>query len=192
MNRAQNSRLLVAFAVFAGMVTASVLQAAEIFEISSPAFKDGALMPKKFANNTAGSANCVGDNVSPPLNWASPPPGTKSYALTIVDPEARGGSGFIQWVAYGIPVAVTGFAEGEGSKPSDKYIGGKGTAGMGHYMGPCTGPGAPHHYTFILIATDLEPTELAPGLTRDELMAKLNGRTKGATGLIGLFKNPYN
>lgn len=59
-------------------------------------------------------------------------------------------------------------------------------------MGPCTGLGAPHHYTFILIATDLEPKELPPGLTRDELLAKLTGRTKGATGLVDLFKNPYD
>ena len=57
-------------------------------------------------------------------------------------------------------------------------------------MGPCTPPGAPHHYTFILIATDLEPKELPPGLTRDELYAKLTGHTKGATGLVGLFGGP--
>ena len=57
-------------------------------------------------------------------------------------------------------------------------------------MGPCTPPGPPHHYTFILIATDLEPKELPPGLTRDELLAKLTGRTKGTTGLIGLFIKP--
>jgi phosphatidylethanolamine-binding protein (PEBP) family uncharacterized protein len=48
----------------------------------------------------------------------------------------------------------------------------------------------PHHYTFILIATDLEPKELPPGLTRDELFAKLTGHTKGATGLVGLFGSP--
>jgi hypothetical protein len=168
----------------------SAVAAAEIFEISSPAFKDGTMMPKKFSNNTAGNANCVGENISPQLNWANPPAGTKSYALTMVDPESRGGSGAIHWVAYGIPVAITGFAEGEVSKPSDKYIGGKGGAGVGHYQGPCPGPGAPHHYTFILIATDLEPTDLAPGLTRDELLAKLTGRTKGTTGLVGLFAKP--
>ena len=96
----------------------------------------------------------------------------------------------VHWVAYGISATVTGFAEGEVSKPSDKYIGGKGNAGVGHYQGPCPGPGAPHHYTFILIATDLEPTDLAPGLTRDELLAKLTGRTKGTTGLVGLFAKP--
>lgn len=194
MNRVFNCSLLVAVVLFAGMPTASVLHAAEPFVISSPAFKDGTMMPKKSSNNTAGSANCVGENVSPALNWANPPAGTKSYALTMVDPEGRGGSGVIHWVAYGIPVSLTGFAEGEVSKPSDKYVGGKGTAGGGAatYMGPCTGPGAPHHYTFILIATDLEPKDLPPGLTRDELLAKLSGRTKGATGLVGLFKNPYD
>jgi Raf kinase inhibitor-like YbhB/YbcL family protein len=183
------------FFSIAGMIVASwcasqIVDAAEPFVLSSPAFKDGTLTPKKVSNNTAGNANCVGENISPPLNWANPPAGTKISALTMVDPEARGGSGFIHWVAYGIPVLVTGFAEGEVSKPSDKYVGGKGSAGVGHYMGPCTGPGAPHHYTFILIATDLEPGELAPGLTRDELLAKLTGRTKGATGLVGLFQNP--
>jgi Raf kinase inhibitor-like YbhB/YbcL family protein len=165
---------------------------AEPFMLTSPAFKDGTPMPKKVSNNTPGNANCVGENVSPPLSWSNPPAGTKSFALTMVDAEGRGGTGVNHWVAYGIPVSVTGFAEGEGSKPSDKYVGGKGTAGGGAttYMGPCTPAGMPHHYTFILIATDLEPRELPPGLTRDELYAKLNGRTKGATGLVGLFGSP--
>jgi Raf kinase inhibitor-like YbhB/YbcL family protein len=192
MKRLFNRCLLAAVMIFAAMPTAPVLHAAEPFIIFSPAFKDGTTMPKKSSNNTAGSTNCAGENISPPLNWANPPAGTKSYALTIVDPEARGGLGVIQWVAYGIPVSLTGFAEGEVSKASDKYVGGKGSAGVGHYMGPCTRPGAPHHYTFILIATDLEPKELPPGLTRDELLAKLTGRAKGATGLVGLFKNPYD
>lgn len=89
-------------------------------------------------------------------------------------------------------VSLSGFAEGVGSKPSDKYVGGKGNAGVAYYQGPCTGPGAPHHYTFILIATDLETGEFPAGLTRDELLARLTGHTKGATGLIGLFKNPDN
>jgi len=196
MNSNSVRNVLLGFAGFVIVLNycVSAVEAAEPFVISSPAFKDGTLMPKKSSNNTPGSANCVGENISPALNWANPPAGTKSYALTMVDPEGRSGAGVIHWVAYGIPVTVTGFAEDEVSKPSDKYVGGKGTAGGGAatYMGPCTGPGAPHHYTFILIATDLEPGDLPAGLTRDELFAKLTGRTKGATGLIGLFKNPYN
>jgi Raf kinase inhibitor-like YbhB/YbcL family protein len=164
--------------------------AAEPFTLTSSAFKDGTPLQKKNSNNTKGNANCVGENVSPPLTWSNPPAGTKSFALTMVDAEGRGGMGAIHWVAYGIPASVTGFAEGEVSKPSDKYVGGKGSAGQSTYMGPCPSPGMPHHYTFILIATDLEPTELPPGLTRDELLAKLTGHAKGTTGLIGLFGNP--
>jgi Raf kinase inhibitor-like YbhB/YbcL family protein len=168
-----------------------VANAAEPFTLTSPAFKDGTPMQKKNGNNKAGNANCVGENVSPTFAWSNPPAGTKSFALTMVDPEGRGGAGVIHWVAYGSSASVTGFAEGEVSKASDKYVGGKRPDGVGHYMGPCPGPGMPHHYTFILIATDLEPGELQPGLTREELLAKLTGHTKGTTGLIGLFGNPW-
>jgi len=91
--------------------------------------------------------------------------GTKSFALTMVDPEGRGGLGVFHWVAYGIPANVTSFAEGEVSKTSDKYVGGKSTQGVPNYSGPCTPPGSPHHYTFRIIATDLDPKELAPGMT---------------------------
>lgn len=167
-----------------------VARAAEPFLLSSPAFKDGTPLAKKNAGNRKDNPNCVGENISPPLAWANPPAGTKSFALTMVDPEGRGGMGVIHWVAYGIPVSVTSFAEGEVSKPSPNYVGGKGTAGAATYMGPCTPRGAPHHYTFTLIATDLEPGDLPAGLTREELFAKLTGHTKGATGLVGLFGSP--
>jgi hypothetical protein len=188
--RKSESLLLVGGIILGAWCIAQITNAAEPFMLTSPAFKDGTPMPKKHANNTPGNANCVGENVSPPFAWSNPPAGTKSFALTMVDPEGRGGAGVVHWIAYGIPASVAGFAEGEVSKPSDKYIGGKGNAGVGHYMGPCPGPGMPHHYTFILIATDLEPTELQPGLTREELLAKLTGHTKGTTGLVGLFGSP--
>jgi hypothetical protein len=55
-----------------------------------------------------------------------------------------------------------------------------------------------HHYTFALIATDLAPTELAPGLTKEEVTAKLAApgqppaHTKGVAGMVGLFINPWH
>src|SRR5690349_23861855 len=164
--------------------------AADPFTLKSSTFKDGQLMPKKVANNTANNANCVGENVSPQLSWTGAPEGTKSFALLMEDPEGRGGAGVHHWVAYGIPPTVTSFAEGEVSKQTDKYVGGKSTQGVGNYSGPCTPPGSPHHYTFIVTATDLEPKDLAPGLTLPELQEKLNGHAKGAAGLVGLFVKP--
>ena len=165
--------------------------AAEPFALTSTTFKDGAVMPKKVANNVADNANCVGGNVSPQLAWSGAPEGTRSFALTMVDPEGRRGLGTHHWVAYGIPPDVTSLAEGEASKPSDRYVGGKSTQGVGAYSGPCTPPGSPHHYTFVVIATDLDPKELPPGLTLPELWDKLRGHAKAAAGLVGLFVNPY-
>ena len=83
----------------------------------------------------------------------------------------------------------TGYV-GAGALAFPKYVGGKSTQGVGYYSGPCTPPGSPHHYTFVIIATDFEPKELPPGLTIPELWAKLPGHAKGAAGLVGLFVKP--
>jgi Raf kinase inhibitor-like YbhB/YbcL family protein len=164
--------------------------AAEPFALSSTTFKDGTMMPKKVANKGPQNPNCVGDNVSPELSWSGAPEGTKSFAFTMIDPEGRNGLGVFHWVAYGIPANVTSFAEGEVTKESPKYVGGKSTQGVANYSGPCTPPGTPHHYTFMVISTDLDTKDLAPGLTLPELQAKLNGHVKGAAGLVGLFVKP--
>src|SRR5450631_4674890 len=128
------------------------------FTLTSPDFKDGARLATKFAGNNKTNPNCVGENVSPAFSWANPPEGTKSYALLMFDPEGRPPGGVSHWVAYGISIAVTGFAEGEVSGPSDKYIGGKNTLNLANYFGPCTPPGAPQHYILTLLATALEST----------------------------------
>ena len=184
------------FALSFATVTAT---AAELFALKSMTFADGKMMPKKVANSRANAptnANCVGDNVSPQLSWSNVPDGTRSFALLMIDPEGRAPGGVNHWIAYGIPASVTGFAEGDVSKPSDKYVGGKSTQGVGFYSGPCTPPNAtPHHYTFVLIATDFDPKELPPGLTRDELIAKFGpapAHLKGTTGMIGVFVNPWH
>jgi Raf kinase inhibitor-like YbhB/YbcL family protein len=175
--------------------------AADIFSLTSSTFKDSTLMPKNVANSPANqpnNKNCVGDNVSPQLSWTGVPEGTKSFVMLMIDPEGRGGAGVNHWVAYGIPASVTGFDQGEVAKPSDKYVGGKSTQGVGFYSGPCTPPGTtPHHYTFVLVATDFDPKDLPPGLTKDEMTDKIapNGgppvHAKGSAGLVGLFVNPW-
>ena len=177
----------------------TIANAADIFTLGSTTFQDGRMMPKKVANSQANMAtnpNCVGENVSPELHWTGVPEGTKSLVLLMFDPEGRAPSGVSHWVAYGISPSVTGFAEGEASKNSDKYVGGKSLMGVGHYSGPCTPPNTtPHHYTFVLIATDFDPKDMPTGLTRDEVIAKFGpppAHVKGTAGLVGLFVNPWH
>jgi|SRR5689334_10472644 len=183
-------RIRQIIAAAAGIVLfVGTAQAADVFTITSSSFKDGGMLAKKNAGANKQNPNCVGENVSPPFAWTNVPAGTTSFALVMTDPEGRG-IGVDHWIAYGIPASVTSFAEGEVGKPSDKYVGGIGTAKQSIYLGPCTPPGPPHHYTFVLIATDLDPKALPPGLTKLELFDKLSGHVKGSTGIIGMFKNP--
>jgi Raf kinase inhibitor-like YbhB/YbcL family protein len=190
MKTGMRSLLFAGGLALAAFCVAPAARAAEPFKLSSPAFVDNGPLAKKNAGDGKDNPNCVGQSVSPPLKWSSPPAGTKSYALVLTDPEGRGGLGVVHMVVYGIPASVTGFAEGELDKPSDKFIGGKSTMGLPVYFGPCPPPGDWHHYTFTLIATDLEPKGMKPGMTRDELVAVLGGHTKGAAGLIGRFRHP--
>jgi hypothetical protein len=192
-------RLILAGGIaLAGACTSSQAQQ-KFFNLTSTTFKDGGLMPSKVGNSQANdpqNPNCLGENVSPQLSWVNPPVAAKSFAFLMIDPEGRGGGAVIHWVAYGIPANITGFAEGEVSKDSPKYVGGKSRQGVGHFSGPCMPAGySPRHYTFVLIATDLEPNALPPGLTKDELTTRIvpaNGprHEVGATGIIGLYARP--
>jgi Raf kinase inhibitor-like YbhB/YbcL family protein len=193
---------LCAAAALALGFTATAADAAGVFTLKSTTFADGKMMPLKVANSKANMAtnpNCVGDNVSPQFSWTNVPDGTKSFIFLMTDPNGRGGAGVNHWVAYGIPASVTGFAEGEVSKASDKYVGGKSTQGVAYYSGPCPPPNqTPHPYTFVLIATDFDTTDIPPGLTRDDVLAKLAppgqppAHTKGVTSMVGLFVNPWH
>src|SRR5207244_4499573 len=63
-------------------------QAADPFMLRSSAFEDNGKLAVKNAGNARQNPDCVGDNVSPPLNWSNPPDGTTSYAMIMYDPEA--------------------------------------------------------------------------------------------------------
>jgi Raf kinase inhibitor-like YbhB/YbcL family protein len=185
----------------AGFLASSLLavpaaRAADVLTLTSPAIQDnGTLATKNACSDKQRTPNCVGENTSPPLAWSNPPDGTKSFALLLFDPEGRAPAGVSHMVVYGIPADVTGFAEGELSKPSDKFVGGKNLMGVGTYFGPGTPPSTDwHHYTFTLIATDLDPKALPPGLTREELATALinplQNHIKGSAGLVTRFRHP--
>ena len=108
--------------------TVGAAHAADPFTLTSPSFKDGDKWPSKYADNRPNpqgvNACGAGENVSPPLAWANPPANAKSFAVMLIDTDGGNGTGAIHWVAYGIPITKTAFAEGEASKPANGWIGG--------------------------------------------------------------------
>jgi Raf kinase inhibitor-like YbhB/YbcL family protein len=165
---------LLALAACAGMPESEGPPTA--FRLTSPGMLDNARLPAKAAGNFAKNPNCTGQNVSPPLAWSNAPDKTRSYAIIWDDQAGRAGLGVSHGVIYGIPASTNGFGEGAlGGAPTGAFVPGKNTLGM-HWLGPCSPKGnAPQHYVMTIIATDLEPNALQPGLTKAELLKALEG-----------------
>ena len=150
-----------------------------MFQLSSPQFENGGVLPAELAYNRGG---CTGRNVNPALAWSGVPGGSHSLAIVIFDPDARA-PGWTHWVAYGIDPTTTTLAKGA-AVPKQ----GKNSWGERAYGGPCPPPGdPPHHYIFTLYALDLPPAALAPGLDRDAFLAAVKDHILGTAQITGRF-----
>lgn len=147
------------------------------FRLTSPGMPDNSMLPPKMAGNFAKNPNCTGQNVSPSLAWTNVPDKTRSFVILWDDQAGRAGLGVSHALIYGIPAAVTAFAEGElaAAPTGGRFVPGKNLFGV-HWIGPCPPKGnAPQHYVMTLIATTLEPGELPAGLSKPELLKALEG-----------------
>ena len=122
------------------------------FHLTGTAFAEGATMPESTVLN---GLDCHGANASPALQWSGAPAATKSYALILDDYEARGGDGFIHWVAYDIPATTTSLAENAGAGDSNNLKHAYNDFLRRQYDGPCPPEGPPHKYRFTIFALDL-------------------------------------
>jgi len=151
------------------------------FSLTSAAFGQQALMPKSSEFRGMG---CTGRNRSPQLAWSGAPRGTKSFVLTVHDPDAPVPGGWWHWVRYGIPASASGLAAG------DRGAGFDGTTSFGTagYGGPCPPPGdRPHHYRFVLRALDVPVLAATPKTTGPALAALVRGHILGEAVLVGRF-----
>lgn len=169
-------------AACAGMKDDVPPTAFRLVSLGTPAF---GMLSKKNAGSNRAVPTCTGENVSPPLAWSNAPEKTRSFVILIDDQSGMDGLGVSHWVAYGIPASVTALAEGEASRESPNYVGGRNVYGAPRYAGPCPRfGGAPQHYVFTLIATDLEPGALPAGLSKPDVLAAIKGHNLRATSLV--------
>ena len=156
-------RVLLAAGLLGAM---SVTQAAG-FSIMSPDIKAGGTMPKSFEFNGFG---CSGDNKSPVLKWSGAPAGTKSFAVTVYDPDAPTGSGWWHWVVVNIPANVSDLPSDAGAVGGANLPAGashvKVDFGFAGWGGTCPPQGdKPHRYIFTVYALKTEKLDLPPDAT---------------------------
>ncbi len=108
---------------------------------------------------------CSGKNISPKLEWSNAPKGTKSFAITVYDPDAPTGSGWWHWLVFNIPSSVHSLPRGAGN-PSAHLLP-KGAVqsrtdfGKPGYGGACPPAGdRPHRYIFTVYALDVQKLPL--------------------------------
>lgn len=179
------SRFSIALGASALIVAAPLIAGAATFTVSSPAFGEDQMMPAQSAyDKTAPDGrSCGGRDVSPPLAWSGAPAGTKSFAVTLIDPDGHKGLGVVHWVAYNFPASVTAVPEGQ---PAAGGTPGK-AADQPAYRGICPPIGdSPHHYVFQVYALDAE-LGLPPGLDRDALLKAIAPHVLGVTSYAGRF-----
>jgi len=124
------------------------------FKLSSPTIKPGSTLSPAQVFNGFG---CSGENVSPALRWSGAPAGTKSFALTLYDPDAPTGSGWWHWVVYNLPAATTELPAGAGAADGKALpagtMQGRTDFGSPGFGGACPPAGdKPHRYVFTLYA----------------------------------------
>jgi Raf kinase inhibitor-like YbhB/YbcL family protein len=136
-------------------------------------FAPNARLPKKNVYT-----DCGGANVSPMLRWSGAPARTRSFVLTVFDPDAPRAGGWWHWIAYNILPATRGLAAGSGAAGSTSAgTFGKNDFGDANYDGPCPPPGAPHRYVFTLYALSVPRVSIANGsavepVVRGHVLAK--------------------
>lgn len=125
------------------------------FRLISADLKDGASLPEAHVNDGFGRQ---GKNLSPHLKWEEAPEGTKSFVITVYDPDAPTGSGWWHWVVINIPASVNELARGAGSggKLPHGALQTRTDFGRPGFGGAAPPPGETHRYIFTVHALKVD------------------------------------
>ena len=183
-----NRSLWIGLALLLGLLTACQSQETTSnqqpgegvgLQLKSTAFGHSEEIPVRFT--------CDGEDVSPPLSWSEPPPGTQSLVLIVDDPEAPGGT-WDHWLLFNIPATTRDLPEAVSAEPQPHGVGAQGAnswQSLG-YGGPCPPPGSTHLYAFRLYALDSDLI-IEPGSAKKEVEQAMQGHILAEGILTGRY-----
>jgi Raf kinase inhibitor-like YbhB/YbcL family protein len=123
---------------------------------------------------------CDGKDLSPQLAWSGVPEGTKSLALSCIDPDAPRGD-FIHWLICNIPAATTEIPQGGPLPAGAQEVGND--FGKKPYGGPCP-PSGTHRYFFTIYA--LKVSDLGSP-DKNDFLTKVRENEIASAEIIGLY-----
>ncbi|MBD3830450.1 MAG: YbhB/YbcL family Raf kinase inhibitor-like protein, partial [Arcobacter sp.] len=156
---------------------------ADNFTLSSSDL-EGQLTSKQVFNGFG----CTGENISPELSWKDAPKGTKSFAVTVYDPDAPTGSGWWHWLVFDIPKDKFTLPRGFGNSESKDVIQSITDYGKSGFGGACPPIGdKAHRYEFTVYALDIETLGLDKNANPALIGFYLNSHSLAKASLISYY-----
>jgi len=138
---------------------------------------------------------CKGGNISPALHWSGAPAATRSFAVTLYDPDAPTGSGWWHWLVFNIPAKTQGLPEGAGSTAPQRMPAGvvqsRTDFGKPGFGGACPPRGdRPHRYLLTVYALDVERLPLDTAAAPALVGFQLNRHSLARSSTIAYYGRP--
>ena len=158
------------------------------FQLTSESVTDGGQLPN---DQVGGILGAGGADISPQLSWSGFPEATRSFAVTVLDPDAPTASGFWHWAVADLPATVSDLPAGSGD--GNPLPGEARTllndAGLARYVGAAPPPGhGPHRYFVAVHAVDVEKLDLPESPTPAYLGFQLFSRAIARAVIHGVYE----
>lgn len=160
------------------------------FDLSSPDVRPGEYLPL-----WARAAGAGGEDRSPTLSWSGAPAGTKSFVVTVYDPDAPTGSGYWHWAVHDIPGEIAALPADAGNPDAGLLPDGAITISNESREERFEGAAPPagdgdHRYVFTVSALDVAHLELPRGCTPAVLGFRMRNSVIGRAQLVALSSTP--
>ena len=171
------------------LLAASSFSLGADFTLSSPSIQPGSTLTLAQVYDGYG---CKGKNISPALNWSGAPAATKSFVVTLFDPDAPTGAGWWHWLVFNLPAGATGLAAGAGT-PDGKALPAGARQGLTDFDTAAFGGACPpkgdkaHRYVFTVHALSADKLEVPADAKPAQVVAALKMKLLASASLTAKY-----
>ena len=158
------------------------------FAVTSESVANGEQLAREQVSGILGAG---GSDISPQLSWSGFPEETRSFTVSMFDPDIPTASGFWHWAIANLPVSVTDLpvGAGDGRKLPGAAVTLANDAGYRRYLGPATPPGnGPDRYFLVVHAVDAEELEVSATSTPAYMDFLLFSHAIARASIYGTFE----